>query len=36
MEKFLLGGNWTIKIDGGLKKAERAYKLKSLLPSSAS
>jgi hypothetical protein len=29
MEKFLLGGNWTIKIDGGLKKAERAYKLKS-------
>ncbi len=29
MEKFLLGGNWTIKIDGGLKKAEGAYKLKS-------
>jgi len=36
MEKFLLGRNWTIKIDGGLKKSERAYKLKSLLPSSAS
>jgi len=36
MEKFLSGGNWTIKIDGGLKKSERAYKLKSLLPSSAS
>jgi hypothetical protein len=36
MEKFLLGGSWTIKIDGGLKKAERAYKLKLLLPSSAS